>query len=120
MNNSKKQKVEKWLKSKKEKETKKEFLQKMMQQVEEFQSNPEFIKKLELYSALGNEIRFTIMKLLEQEPLCTCVLSKILDLKESTISYHLKILEQAGLLFGLKSGAFINYHTKKSVLKELE
>ncbi|MBD3190201.1 MAG: metalloregulator ArsR/SmtB family transcription factor [Candidatus Heimdallarchaeota archaeon] len=119
-NRSSKQKIGKWLATQEKKVIRQEYLKEKKQKVTELQKQPEFKKQLELYSALGNEVRFTIFKLIEDSPLCTCVLAEILDLKESSVSYHLKILEQAGLIIGLKSGAFINYHTKKSILNELK
>ncbi|NHJ33536.1 MAG: winged helix-turn-helix transcriptional regulator, partial [Asgard group archaeon] len=108
-----------WLTVEEEKTTTQEYLKEIKVLVEDIQKQAEFNEKLDLYSALGNKIRFTMVQLLDQKPLCTCVLAEVLNLKESTISHHLKILEKAGLIIGLKKGSFVSYFTKKNILKEL-
>ena len=120
MNNENvKLKIQKWLEVEEEKTTTQEYLNKMKVLVKDIQKQAEFNEKLELYTALGNKIRFTIVGLLSQKPLCTCVLAEIFNLKDSTISHHLKILEKAGLIIGLKKGSFVSYFTKKNILEEL-
>ncbi len=47
--------------------------------------------------------------------MCICELSTVLDLTQPTISHHVKILEQAGLINGVKSGKFIHYQVKKNI-----
>ncbi|MBN1330105.1 MAG: winged helix-turn-helix transcriptional regulator [Candidatus Heimdallarchaeota archaeon] len=112
-------KIAKWLVIQNEKQPKQRYLQEANNLIKEIQAQEAFMMELKHYSALGNEIRYTILKLLEQKPLCTCVLAKLFDLKEATISHHLKILESAGLLIGIKKGPFIIYHTKKTALEIL-
>ena len=112
-------KIAKWIAIKEEKHTTNEYLQEIKQVVEEVQKKEEFKKELEYYTALGNKIRYSMFKLLEKKPLCTCVLARIFELREATISHHLKILEKAGLIIGVKKGAFISYHTKINIFEEL-
>lgn len=50
---------------------------------------------------------------------CVRALTKAVKLSESTVSQHLKILHEAGLLIGDKRGYFIHYSVDQSVLDEL-
>ena len=56
-----------------------------------------------------------IYNLINKKEMCICELSTILDLSQPSISHHVKILEQAGLIEGVKSGKFIHYQIKKVI-----
>ncbi len=42
--------------------------------------------------------------------MCVCELQTALELAQPTVSKHLKILEDAGLVVSRKSGLWVNYH----------
>lgn len=68
------------------------------------------VKKLgKVFNTLGNETRFTILKLLNQKDYCVCELEVILDKAQSSISHHLKLLENAELIRGIRKGYFTHY-----------
>ena len=71
-----------------------------------------FKKDVISHKALGHESRFLIYNLIKKKEMCICELSTILDLTQPSISHHVKILEQAGLIEGVKSGKFIHYNLK--------
>jgi ArsR family transcriptional regulator len=50
---------------------------------------------------------------------CVRGLANALELTEATISQHLKVLREAGLLVGEKRGYFMHYDVERSVLHEL-
>ncbi|MHA1700441.1 MAG: ArsR/SmtB family transcription factor [Promethearchaeota archaeon] len=93
------------------------FLEKKKELASQIKKGGEFQKKLNLYKALGNETRFLIYSLLQEDPLCTCALAQIMDLSEGNITHHLKKLEKAGLIFGNKQGRFTVYYTKEKLLE---
>ncbi|MEN8257942.1 MAG: metalloregulator ArsR/SmtB family transcription factor [Thermodesulfobacteriota bacterium] len=64
----------------------------------------EFIKTMK---ALSDPNRVTIIKLLEEKELCVCELQALLGLAQSTVSKHLKLLEDAGLVSGQRQGSWI-------------
>ena len=64
----------------------------------------EFIKTMK---ALSDPNRVTIIKLLEAKDLCVCELQALLGLAQSTVSKHLKLLEDAGLVNGRRQGSWI-------------
>lgn len=66
----------------------------------------EFIKVIK---ALSDPNRVKIIKLLQRRELCVCEIQVALDLAQSTVSKHLKTLEEAGLTTYLKEGPWVNY-----------
>jgi ArsR family transcriptional regulator, arsenate/arsenite/antimonite-responsive transcriptional repressor len=63
-----------------------------------------------MFKALGNPIRFEIMKFLVTHPVCiTNDIVDFLPLAQSTVSQHLKVLREAGLIHGEIEGPAINY-----------
>jgi ArsR family transcriptional regulator len=66
----------------------------------------DFIKVMK---ALSDPNRVKAVKLLQQKPMCVCEIQKALGLAQPTVSKHLKILEDAGLVTYSKSGLWVNY-----------
>ncbi|MHA1999683.1 MAG: ArsR/SmtB family transcription factor [Promethearchaeota archaeon] len=74
---------------------------------------------LSIHKALSNNLRFLIYNLLKEDGLCTCALSVILDKPEGSLSHHIKILENAGLIIGQRKGRFTVYYTRENLIKQL-
>lgn len=68
-----------------------------------------------ILKALGDENRLRIIMMLRERTMCVCEIDEVLDIALSTISSHLKILKQAGLIVDQKEGRWINYHLNKDV-----
>lgn len=64
---------------------------------------------IRVMKALSDPNRVTIMKMLEVKELCVCEITAVLGLAQSTVSKHLKILEDAGLVDSRKEAAWVNY-----------
>lgn len=63
-----------------------------------------------MFKALGNPTRFAIMKYLVTHPGCiTGDIVDVLPLAQSTVSQHLKVLRQAGLIEGEVEGPAMSY-----------
>ena len=69
--------------------------------------------------ALADETRMRILTLLLGHNYCVRALAKSLKLTEATISQHLKVMREAGLLTGEKRGYSMHYAVKRAVLREL-
>jgi len=69
--------------------------------------------------AIADETRMKILSLLLRHNYCVRALARNLELSESTISQHLKVLREAGLLVGEKRGYFMHYDVERKVLHEL-
>jgi ArsR family transcriptional regulator len=66
----------------------------------------EFIKVMK---ALSDPNRVKMIKLLQRKVLCVCEIQEALGLAQSTVSKHLKILEDAELISYTKDGLWVNY-----------
>lgn len=62
-----------------------------------------------LFKALGDSNRLRILKMLEERALCVCEVQEILQLSTSTVSKHLSILRDAGMISDTKDGKWVNY-----------
>lgn len=57
-----------------------------------------------LFKALGDESRLRILAALAHETYCVCDLARRLGIPQPTLSHHLKILREIGLVKGEKDG----------------
>ena len=62
-----------------------------------------------IFKALGDENRICILKLLRSGEMCACHLLEELNISQSTLSHHMKILCEAGLVTGRKEGKWMYY-----------
>ncbi len=61
------------------------------------------------FKAAGDPTRTRILKLLERGGLCVCQVQAVLGLAPSTVSKHLSILKNAGLVTDRREGKWIEY-----------
>ena len=66
-------------------------------------------KAIKTFKALSSDARLKIIQLLLKEPTCVNALALALELSQPTISQHLKVLENAGLVKGRKKGCWVHY-----------
>ena len=64
---------------------------------------------IKIMKALSDANRVKIVKLLQNKSMCVCELQGVLKLAQPTVSKHLKILEEAGLVGYQKDGLWVNY-----------
>jgi ArsR family transcriptional regulator, arsenate/arsenite/antimonite-responsive transcriptional repressor len=74
-----------------------------------------------LGGALSDPIRVQIVDLLRKhgEMLCVCEIVPLFDVSQPTISHHLKVLREAGLVEFERHGIWSNYCLAPSALAEL-
>ena len=66
-------------------------------------------KFIKVMKALSDPNRVKMVKLLQHKVMCVCEIQAALGLAQSTVSKHLKILEEAGLITFFKDGLWVNY-----------
>lgn len=64
---------------------------------------------IRVMKALSDPNRVRVIKLLQGGELCVCEIKEVLGLAQSTVSKHMKILEDAGLVERKRQGAWIIY-----------
>ena len=67
----------------------------------------DFIKVMK---ALADPNRVKILKLLQQKTMCVCELQGALQIAQPSVSKHLKLLGEAGLVDYKKEGLWVNYY----------
>ena len=72
--------------------------------------------------ALADPVRLRLMSLIASHPggeACVCDLNEAFDLTQPTISHHLKVLHDAGLLDREKRGVWVYYRARTQALASL-
>ena len=72
------------------------------------------------FHALSDPIRISVIELLRQGELCVCDLCDALEINQSKLSFHLKILKEAGLVNSRQQGRWIYYRLNISQFQVLE
>jgi len=60
--------------------------------------------------ALSDPNRVKIVKMLQHKSMCVCEMQAILQIAQPSVSKHLKILENVGIVESNKDGLWVNYH----------
>jgi ArsR family transcriptional regulator, arsenate/arsenite/antimonite-responsive transcriptional repressor len=71
--------------------------------------------------ALGDPVRLQLVDVLRRHAgkVCVCELVPLFDLSQPTVSHHLKILREAGIVDSERRGLWAYYHVKPEALREL-
>ena|SRR6266542_6450881 len=74
-----------------------------------------------MFKALGDPVRLRLMSLIAStgSEACVCDLSEDFDLSQPTISHHLKVLRQAGLVDSERRGTWVYYRVHPEALRAL-
>jgi len=77
-------------------------------------------RAIELFHALSDETRLEIIELLRKGERCVCELTDTLDAAQSRLSFHLKVLKDAGVVRDRKDGRWVHYELSPDVFEEIE
>lgn len=75
-----------------------------------------------LVKALADPVRLRLLSLVASHAggeACVCDLNDAFDLSQPTISHHLKVLHEAGLLDRTKRGVWVYYAVRREVLADV-
>ncbi|MFE9555140.1 ArsR/SmtB family transcription factor [Streptomyces sp. NPDC006703] len=76
-----------------------------------------------LFKALGDPVRLRLMSMIasrgEGGEVCVCDLTPAFELSQPTISHHLKLLRQAGLIDCERRGTWVYYWVLPGVLDQI-
>lgn len=71
--------------------------------------NRDLVKTANVFKAFSVPIRLEILDLLKDGEECACVLLEKLDLTQSGLSYHMKILVESGIVTARDEGKWVYY-----------
>ena len=66
-------------------------------------------ERARVFKALCDERRQRILELLQGGEKCACVLIEQMDMPQSSLSYHMKILCDSGIVTGREEGKWTHY-----------
>jgi ArsR family transcriptional regulator len=74
------------------------------------------------FKAMGDPVRLRLLSLIashEGGEACVCDLTDVFDLTGPTISHHLKVLREAGLISGERRGTWVYYRVEPDAVRRL-
>jgi ArsR family transcriptional regulator, arsenate/arsenite/antimonite-responsive transcriptional repressor len=77
-------------------------------------------RAIELFHAFSDETRLEIIELLGKGERCVCELTDTLDAAQSRLSFHLRVLKDAGVVRDRKDGRWVYYELDPEVFEEME
>ncbi|NIA25421.1 MAG: metalloregulator ArsR/SmtB family transcription factor [Gammaproteobacteria bacterium] len=78
-----------------------------------------FEQSAALFGALSDPIRLSILDILSGQPQCACDIGDVVEIAPNLLSYHLKVLKEAGLIVGDKRGRWIDYSVATDAWKKV-
>ena len=72
-----------------------------------------------IFKALGDENRIRILKMLRSGEKCACRLLEELHITQPTLSHHMKILCDTGIVKGRKAGKWTHYSIDCDGIREV-
>jgi len=72
-----------------------------------------------LFHALSDATRLSILEMLRDGERCVCELQDELDAAQSRLSFHLRVLKEAGLVTDRREGRWSYYKIDPTVLAEV-
>jgi DNA-binding transcriptional ArsR family regulator len=83
--------------------------------------NKTLVRTAALAKAIGHPVRIAILQFLADRDVCICGdITDVIPLAQSTVSQHLKVLKEAGLIKGDVEGVKTCYCLNRDGIRELE
>jgi ArsR family transcriptional regulator, arsenate/arsenite/antimonite-responsive transcriptional repressor len=81
----------------------------------------EAVRMAQVAKALGDPVRLQLVDVLRRHAgkVCVCELVPLFDLAQPTVSHHLKVLRQAGIVGSEREGLWAYYYVIPDALTEL-
>jgi ArsR family transcriptional regulator len=80
---------------------------------------PDLDRAVILFHALSDETRLAILEMLRNGERCVCELQDELDAAQSRLSFHLRVLREAGLVTDRREGRWSYYSIVPAALAEV-
>ncbi len=74
------------------------------------------------FKALGDPVRLQLMSMIASAPggeICVCDLTPAFDLSGPTISHHLKVLKESGLVTAERRASWVYYRPRPALMRQL-
>jgi ArsR family transcriptional regulator len=84
--------------------------------------SPEAGMLAQAFKALGDPIRLQLMSMIASAPdgeICVCDLTPAFTISGTTISHHLKVLREAGLVDAERRASWVYYRPRPDLMRQL-
>jgi ArsR family transcriptional regulator, arsenate/arsenite/antimonite-responsive transcriptional repressor len=71
------------------------------------------------FKALSDDIRLKILSMLTDKELCACKILEEFNITQPTLSYHMKILVDTGIVNAVKDGSWVRYSINEDKKEEV-
>lgn len=82
--------------------------------------NEDYNEYAAMFKALSDPNRLLIIDYLIESERCACVILEKLQITQSTLSYHMKILSESEIVSARRDGKWMHYSLNKAKLEELK
>ena len=72
-----------------------------------------YAEKVKVFKALSDERRLRILEILRDGEKCACVLIDVLEMPQSSLSYHMKIRCDSGIVESREEGKWTHYRISR-------
>jgi len=76
------------------------------------QEKDQYNARARVVKAMGHPSRLYMIDQLQKGPLCVCELTEMVGADTSTVSKHLSVLKNAGLVYDQRDGNTVYYHLR--------
>jgi ArsR family transcriptional regulator len=73
-----------------------------------------------IFKALADDTRLKIVEMLSCGEMCACDILESFQITQPTLSYHMKVLTDSGLVKSRKEGNWIRYSNNEKMIKSLK
>jgi ArsR family transcriptional regulator, arsenate/arsenite/antimonite-responsive transcriptional repressor len=84
------------------------------------QTSTDTSRAVQLFHALSDETRIEIIDMLESGERCVCELQDTLNAAQSRLSFHLRVLKDAGVVTDRREGRWSYYELNREAFDEAE
>ena len=79
-----------------------------------------YVETAEIFKAFCDENRIKILEMLKSGEKCACKLLEELNVTQPTLSHHMKILCDSGVVIGRKEGKWMHYSISEEGLEKAQ
>jgi ArsR family transcriptional regulator len=78
------------------------------------------VRAARLFHALSDPTRLRLLQILRRGERCVCDLQVSAEAAQSRVSFHLKVLKEAGLILDRRDGRWVHYRIATEALADVE
>lgn len=80
---------------------------------------PKYIEEQKFFKVLSDVTRLQIIDMLSCKEMCACDLLEGLTITQSTLSHHMKVLTESGLVINRKEATWMYYSINRQLIQKI-